>query len=295
MTASAPALLLALSLHTALSSEPATPPRPEAQAGAPSTAEERYLASLRRQVAQGDVEAEVALGNLYESGQSVLPLDPVMAAQWYRRAADKGHIGAQINLATMYLDGHGVARDAAQAAAWYRKAAERGDAVAQFSLGSLYEGGADRIARDDAMAAEWYRNAAEQGLVTAQYRLGVLYREGRGVPQDMEQAIVWFRKAADQGEADAQIELGILLSPGHGASNNVVEAHAWLNLAASRWKSEGQRVKAASLRDSLAEAMTPEQLAEAHRRATTWQDAHAWRARSRVPAAGTGTEEGAQR
>ena len=58
----------------------------------PVTAEERYVADLRAQIARGDVDAEVALGNLYEAG-SVLPQDPVQAAEWYRRAADKGHTG----------------------------------------------------------------------------------------------------------------------------------------------------------------------------------------------------------
>ena len=104
----------------------------------PLTAEERYVADLRAQIAKGDVEAEVALGNLYEAG-SVLPQDPAQAAIWYRRAADKGHAGAQMNLAMMYFDGEGVPRDVVQAVAWYEKAAEHGEAIASFSLGSIYE------------------------------------------------------------------------------------------------------------------------------------------------------------
>ena len=276
MTPLAPALLAVISFFIPGPGEPAAQPL-DAQAGAPSTAEERYLADLRQRVARGDIEAEVAIGNLYESGQSVLPFDPAMAVEWYRRAADKGHVGAQINLAMMYLDGFGVPRDAAQAVAWYRKAAERGDALAQFSLGSIYETGVDRIARDEAIAAEWFRKAADQGLVSAEYKLGELYRQGRGVRKDRDQALAWLRKAADQGEADAQIELGILLSPGPGATEDIVEAHTWLNLAASRWKKEAQRVNAASRRDALAARMTAAQLSEAYRRATEWQDAHAWR------------------
>ena len=282
MTSFPPIFLVALSLLDSRPNAPAPQPPAEAQAAStPSTAEERYLAELRQRAARGDIEAEVAIGNLYESGQSVLPFDPAQAAEWYRRAADKGHVGAQINLAVMSLDGYGVRRDAVQAVAWYRKAADRGDALAQFSLGSIYETGLDGIARDVAVAAEWYRKAAEQGLVSAQYRLGELFREGRGVRRDREQAIAWLRKAADQGDANAQIELGILLSPGHATSDDLVEAHTWLNLAASRWKDEGQRLRAASLRDALAETMTSAQLAEAYRRATVWQDAHAWRRESR--------------
>jgi TPR repeat protein len=242
----------------------------------PVTAEERYVAELRAQIAKGDVEAEVALGNLYESGQSVLPLDPAQAAEWYRRAADKGHAGAQMNLAMMYFDGQGVARNVPQAIAWYEKAAGSGDAVAMLNLGSIYEDGADRVARDLMKAAAWYGKAAGHGLGTAQYRLGMLYRDGRGVTRDRAQAIDWLRKAAERDETDAQLELGILLSPDRATSSDIVEAHMWLNLAASRWKNEGKRVKAGRLRDDLEKAMTEDQRAQAYRRATEWQDAHAW-------------------
>ncbi len=210
----------------------------------PQTAEERYVADLRAQIARGDVDAEVALGNLYEAG-SVLPQDPAQAAEWYRRAADKGHVGAQMNLAMMYFEGEGVPRDVPQAVAWYEKAADRGDAIASFSLGSIYETGADRVRRDAGEGRDVVSDGPpNRGSGTAQYRLGLMYRDGRGVPRDPTQAIEWFRKAADRGEADAQIELGILLSPGHGASTDIVEAHTWFNLAASRWKDEAKRVKA---------------------------------------------------
>jgi hypothetical protein len=163
---------------------------------------------------------------------------------------------------------------------WYEKAAASGDAIASLSLGSIYETAADGIRRDDAKAAMWYRKAAEQGLGTAQYRLALMYRDGHGVRRDATEAIAWFRKAADRGEADAQIELGILLSPGHGAFTDIVEAHTWLNLAASRWKDERRRVQAATLRDELENAMTPDQRAAAYRRATEWQDAHSWQRQS---------------
>jgi TPR repeat protein len=240
-----------------------------------SSSDERYLAELRARIARGDVEAEVAFGNLYESGQSVLPLDPARAAEWYRRAADKGHAGAQFNLANMYLDGLGVPKDAGQAVTWYRKSADQGDALAQFSLGSIYEAGVGGVPRDEASAAAWYRRAADQGLATAQYRLGMMHAHGRGVPRSPSQAVAWLRKAADQDETDAQIELGTLLGPAPSVSHDIVEAHVWLNLAASRWRTQSQRLEAVRLRDALAAEMTSQQLLEAYRLATEWQNVHA--------------------
>lgn len=277
---SADTLPAALLLATALlvpqaTADRRTPVPQQDTARRDSSSDEKYLAELRARIARGDVEAEVALGNLYESSQSVLPMDPALAAEWYRRAADKGHAGAQFNLANMYRDGLGVPRDAGLAVTWYQKAADQGDAIAQFSLGSIYEAGAGVVARDDVTAASWHRRAADQGLATAQYRLGMMLVDGRGVPRDPTQAVAWLRKAAEQGETDAQIELGTLLTPASGGSHDIIEAHVWFNLAASRWKNQAQRLEAARLRDALAASMTSSQLAEAYRRATEWQDAHA--------------------
>jgi TPR repeat protein len=242
-------------------------------AGAPSTAEERYLADLRARIAKGDVEAEVALGNLYETGDTV-PLDPAQAATLYHRAADKGHVGAQTNLATMYLEGYGVAQDSAQAVAWFQKAAASGNAIASFTLASMYDEGAPGVARDYRLAADWYRRAADAGLAIAQHKLGVMYRDGRGVARNENEALAWLRKASEGGHPDAQLDLGALLLARQGV--DPVEAHMWLNLAASRWKHEQSRLRAAALRDQLANTMTSAQLAEAYRRATEWQDRHAW-------------------
>ena len=242
------------------------------QAGTPSTAEERYVAELRARIAMGDVDAEVALGNLYETGDTV-PLDPVQAAVLYRRAADKGHAGAQANLATMYLEGYGVAPDAAQAVAWFQQAAAGGSIVATFTLATVYDHGAPGVARDDRLAADWYRRAADAGLPMAQHALGLMYRDGRGVARDGTEALAWLRRASEGGHPDAQLDMGALLM---ARGSDPVEAHVWLNLAASRWKHEESRVRAAALRDELSGTMTPAQLADAYRRATEWQDRHAW-------------------
>ena len=51
---------------------------------------------------------------------------------------------------------------------------------------------------DDAMAR------AKAGDASAQTNLGLMYIDGKGVPQDYQQAVTWFTKAAEQGHASAQ-------------------------------------------------------------------------------------------
>ncbi len=69
---------------------------------------------------------------------------------------------AQYNRGTDYWYGRGVPQDYVEAANWYRKAAERGYAEAQYRLGQMLATG-QGIRQDDTEAANWYRKAAEQG------------------------------------------------------------------------------------------------------------------------------------
>ena len=46
------------------------------------------------------------------------------AAEWYRKAAEQGHIDAYTNLGLMYANGLGVRLDFEMAAKWYRAAAD---------------------------------------------------------------------------------------------------------------------------------------------------------------------------
>ena len=55
--------------------------------------------------------------------------------------------------------------------------------------------------QDDETAALWYRKAAEQDNAAAQFNLGLLCLNGRGVPQNMEQAAEWFRRSAELGDS----------------------------------------------------------------------------------------------
>ena len=84
-----------------------------------------------------------------------------------------------------------------------RKAAEDGHVEAQVRLGVKYDLG-EGVPEDDSEAVKWYRKAAEQGYASAQFNLGVMYDLGEGVPEDDSEAVKWYRKAAEQGYASAQ-------------------------------------------------------------------------------------------
>ncbi len=110
--------------------------------------------------------------------------------------ANAGDAASQVLVADCYAAGTGVARDFKLAAEWYRKAAEQGSVGAQVHLAVLYRDGGEGLPRDMAQAAAWYRKAAEQGDVGAQGTLGNLYSMGQGVPLDYIEAYYWLDLAA---------------------------------------------------------------------------------------------------
>ena len=57
--------------------------------------------------------------------------DTTLAAQWFRRAAEKGVTDSQFNLGRLYEEGYGVAKDPAAAYRWYAAAARSGDPEAK--------------------------------------------------------------------------------------------------------------------------------------------------------------------
>ena len=80
----------------------------------------------------------------------------------------------------------------------------------------------------------------------------------------------WFRKAAKHGDPDVQFNLGVMYFKGQGVPQDYVLAHKWINLAASRSTGEA-REKFVKVRHSIAEEMTPRQIAEAQRLAREWK------------------------
>jgi hypothetical protein len=140
--------------------------------------------------------------------------------------------------------------------------------VAQYNLGVMYHNGHD-LPQDYTQAVSWLRKAADQGDAAAQFVLGVMYDNGHGVPQDYTQAVSWSRKAADQGHADAMFNLGAMYYSGRGLPQDFVEALKWRSLAASRASADEQKAFA-DARDAVAKVMTPQQVAEAQKRASEW-------------------------
>ncbi|QIK38773.1 sel1 repeat family protein [Caldichromatium japonicum] len=80
------------------------------------------LATLLPKARAGDPVVQTYVGEIYEKGLGLPAPDYSQAAEWYRRAADQGHVPAQIYLGSLYERGLGVSKDKGKALDLYRHA-----------------------------------------------------------------------------------------------------------------------------------------------------------------------------
>src|SRR5258706_591209 len=81
-------------------------------------------------------------------------------------------------------------------------------------------------------------------------------------------AAQWYRLSADQGNIAAQNNLGSLYEKGQGVPQDLVQSVVWYSLAAAQGNPN-----AARNRDIILKRLTPEQAADAEKRAKAWQPA----------------------
>jgi uncharacterized protein len=228
---------------------------------------------------RGYMAAEESLGMFAETGIGMDQNRPDRAAalDWYHKAAQQGSMDAATDIALMYANGKGVARDPAQAVEWFRRAADGGDGSAQYNLALMYERG-EGVPQDFNEAIRWLNAAADQNLVpplmalaelflqppnstitadvpkamryyeraaslgnpASEAILGTIFSRGLQGKVDYAQALEWYKKAANHGDPDGEFALGVSYALGHGVAVDYAEARRWLTAAASQGQIEAQ-------------------------------------------------------
>jgi len=124
--------------------------------------------TLTRAANLGEPQAQLKLAGLYQTGAPGLSTDANESRQWARRAAEGGD-PAGMHAYGMYLfDGVGGARNRVEALDWLKKAADRGLVDSQYNVARIYENGDEGIAPNPTQAYRWYLIAARAGDPQAQ-------------------------------------------------------------------------------------------------------------------------------
>lgn len=137
----------------------------------------------------------------------------------FDRQADEFDPRAQAWLGVMYRRGDYVDKSLAAASAWWLLAASLDDPTAMTYLGDT--------APSQIKAVDWYRRAADLGSVHGLESLGAAYLDGRGVPQDIDQASAMLQRAAEAGGEYAMRRLGLAYNSGLFGEPDYEQALYW--------------------------------------------------------------------
>ena len=231
---------------------------------------------MRKAAEQGYLFAQTTLGSLYAEGlHKVIEKDPSQALMWFILAAGQGDREAmelrdaiaERMTPSQIAEAQRLAREFkpqnihTQSLRKFKALGEQGDAAAQFKVGLIYYFG-QGVPRDYLESLHWFKKAARQGHPLAQYNAGYMHEKGEGTPQDYVEAAKYYRQAAERGDQMSQYNLGYIYEKGLGVNRDEVQALMWYSLAAVQGET-----KAKAARDRVTVWMTPNQVAEAQRRA----------------------------
>lgn len=236
---------------------------------------------LRQAARMNDRDGQYHLGWLL--AQQGAAQDDAQACQLFLTAAEQGHVGAQVAIASHLLAGRGVAKDQKAATGWLARAAATQDPVANYLLGRVWQGGSEedrakaqksysiaasaghreaqfalatmlagsRAEADRKQAADWFARALEAGHTAAANSLGRLYRDGVGVVQHHDKARGYFQLGAEQGDANAMYNLARMQSDGLGGARDADQALRWFARAVEQGHEKASDVIAGLLSSSV--------------------------------------------
>jgi len=207
--------------------------------------------ALREQAQRGDPAAQLALADAYLFGRE-RPVNPVLAAYWYRKAAAGGSAAAEYNLGCCYEHGWGVDKSLHLALRRFDAAARQGVPAALTRKAQLLaEGlpaedlGEERFAEcppDRKTARELLRQAADLGYAPAKLALAMLLYRDPATRRDRAAEIGELaRQAAESSEATPEmlvffgrcLQYGIGVAPDPRRAVRLLERAVELNSGAA--------------------------------------------------------------
>lgn len=177
-------------------------------------------------------------------GQGV-PVNQERAFELFTQASNQHHPKAQFELAKFYDGSIGARFDRSKALQLIKASAEKSYVGAQEELAFIYLNGKPGMAtRDPKQSFRWFNAAYKQSSLPAGCMLGDFYKNGWGVNKDLRQAFKIYSEAAHQVSScapRAQLELYEAFLKGDGIAKNSTQATYWLQKSAEGGNSRAQK------------------------------------------------------
>lgn len=121
------------------------------------------IETLTRAASLGYAPAQLELAGLFQTGDNGVAVNLEESRLWARRAAESGDPRGMHAFGMYLFDGVGGPRNRAEALDWLLKAAGRGLIDSQYNVARIYENGDEGVAANAGEAYKWYMIAARAG------------------------------------------------------------------------------------------------------------------------------------
>jgi TPR repeat protein len=179
---------------------------------------------LRRAADQGHIRAQLRMGRL------ALP-DNEAAFYWFHKAALQNNPDGQVNVGEMYLNGMGVSQNDVEGAKWIEKGALQGHPIGLYEYGMLLADGRG-LEQDAPKALQAFNLAAKAGMPAAKTTLERIFETQEGVDMNPQMAYQWFSDGARNGHPNSLLQVGKMTAEGRGTLADLIIGHMWVSLAA---------------------------------------------------------------
>jgi len=184
-------------------------------ASAPAVNPQTLFSQVLVAAEQDNVEAMLAVGELYEKGLGVAK-NFTKALTWYEKAADASNGEAAFRTGLCYEIGIGAVADLTKAITAYNRAMSLGSAKATHKIAIFHLGGqaeAYGLAKDVAKGLELLKQAAKAGEGAAYNTIAMIFLHGQfGQKADRDKAIKIFAGSAQTGNLEGMKNLALLLA-----------------------------------------------------------------------------------
>ena len=125
-------------------------------------AEKAVTDKLLEAARNGDTQSQLKVADQYFFGKNSRKSNLVIAAYWFKKAADHGYPHAECMVGLCYAFGKGVNQNDQKALEYFKKAANKDIAEAYYNLGWFNENGKGGLPADVEEAKKWYQKAADK-------------------------------------------------------------------------------------------------------------------------------------
>ncbi|KAK8845146.1 hypothetical protein M9Y10_021328 [Tritrichomonas musculus] len=162
---------------------------------------------LRQEIYNGDENSMFSLAVRLLEGNGIYK-SRKDAANFFKMAAEKGHLAAMFKYGHMLYEGNGIPQNKSEAAHFFKMAADKGHCISMNFYAFMLQNG-DGIKQNKIEASQYYKLAADQGLAASMNNYGLMLKDGDGILQNKERALKYLKKAVENGDDINKLNYGI--------------------------------------------------------------------------------------